>query len=265
MRSSSSDLISLTLTPPLAEIAFKENRGLNILDRDLLCSLKSFVEHLRKEEAIKVTIIHSKSEKGFVAGADMRELKELDEKKAVIFSRLGQNIFSTMEELPILFLGVIDGYCIGGGFDLALACDLLLLSERAFFQHPGTSLGFITGFGGNFRLAVTCGRQKSLQTLITGRKVDGKKMADHVFSLFSFSTESSFRDEDMHHSQKSSPLHQARLIAKRFFSLHSYQIGIIKKVLQLPSSMPLKKRVILENSLSHLFFLGTPSLHNKDR
>ncbi len=257
MRNSSSDLISLTLSPPIAEIEIKGKSGLNILNRRLLQSLKGIVESLKKEDALKVAIIHSGSEKGFAAGADMHELKALDEKEAIIFSRLGQNIFYAMEELPILFIGVVDGYCIGGGFDLALACDLLLLSKNASFQHPGTSRGFITGFGGNFRLAKILGRQKSLQVLITGKRMDGEEMVEHGFSF-------------SHPSLKSSPVHAqkrkeankhslllARQAARRLSDLHSYQIQMVKKIIQMPPSIPFRTRALVETSLSRLFSLHT--------
>jgi enoyl-CoA hydratase/carnithine racemase len=262
MRISSSDLISLTLSPPVAEIELKGKHGLNILNRSLLQSLKRIVERLRKEKTIKVTIIHSESGKGFAAGADMRELKRLDEKKAIIFSQLGQNIFATMEEMTIFFIGVIDGYCIGGGFDLALACDLLLHSEKASFQHPGTSRGFITGFGGNFRLSDMLGRQNSLQFLITGKRINGKEMAEHAFS--SPFIENFPGDAKKNATVTNRPFLQARQLAKRLSALHPNQIEMIKKIIRLPISTPFRKRAFIETSLSHLFSLQIQPRHNKN-
>lgn len=244
--------LSLALSPPLSEIEIKGKHGLNILDRKLLQSLNHALERVRKEEGIKVALLFSGSEKGFAAGADMHELKELDTKEAVLFSKMGQDLFWTMEETPVFFIGVIDGYCIGGGFDLALACDLLICSEGASFQHPGASRGFITGFGGNFRLAESLGREKSAQVLISGKQISAEEMVEYGLPLLLHHKSSNIHTRDRV-DQKSGALSHARQVAKRLSMLHYHQIQLIKKIIKLPASIPFRNKAFIESSLSLLY------------
>ncbi len=255
MRKPISESILLTFSPPIAEIKIKGKQGLNILDRKLLQSLRSAIDRLNKEQEIKIAILFSGSKKGFAAGANMHELKNLDTKEAIQFSKMGQDLFCAMEEMAIVFVGVVDGYCIGGGFDLALACDLLIFSQKASFQHPGTSRGFITGFGGNFRLAEALGRQKSIQILISGNRLSAEKIANNGLSIFLNRQKSIEKQSRDRIDFSIDALSYARKIAKKLSVLNFHQIDLVKKLIRTPASISFKNKAFMESSLSILYSL----------
>lgn len=93
----------------------------------------------------------------FVAGADLRQLLQLDAGRALVFARRGQRLLDLMEAAPLISIAAIRGRCIGGAFDLVMACDLRLAAQDAVFSHPGPRIGFITGYGGTSRLPLLVG------------------------------------------------------------------------------------------------------------
>lgn len=111
----------------------------------------------------------------FSAGADLHELAALDGDASLLFSRLGQCLFDKMELLPKPIIAAVDGYCMGGGLDLLLACDLRYATPESTFAHPGSRFGIITGFGGTVRLPVETGRAKACDLFMTARKVDAEE------------------------------------------------------------------------------------------
>jgi enoyl-CoA hydratase len=106
----------------------------------------------------------------FASGANIRELAQLDSGTALEFSRLGQELFQTIANARQVTIAAINGYCLGGGLDLALACDIRVASEAAIFAHPGARLGIITGWGGTQRLPEIIGRARALEFFATARR-----------------------------------------------------------------------------------------------
>jgi enoyl-CoA hydratase len=111
----------------------------------------------------------------FLSGANIRELAQLDAEGALEFSTFGQNIFQTIAEAKQITISAINGYCMGGGLDLALACDIRVASEAAVFSHPGARLGIMTGWGGTQRLPRIVGRSNALEFLATSRRYSSEE------------------------------------------------------------------------------------------
>lgn len=105
----------------------------------------------------------------FASGADIRELAQLDPAAALEFSKLGQDLFQTIADARQITIAAINGYCMGGGLDLALACDFRVASKAAVFAHPGARLGIITGWGGTQRLPRIIGRARALEFFALAR------------------------------------------------------------------------------------------------
>jgi enoyl-CoA hydratase len=106
----------------------------------------------------------------FASGANIRELAQLDVQAAFEFSQLGQALFQTIAEAKQVTIAAINGYCMGGALDLALACDIRVASSTAIFSHPGARLGIITGWGGTQRLPRLVGRARALEFFATARR-----------------------------------------------------------------------------------------------
>lgn len=108
----------------------------------------------------------------FSAGADLNEVAALDPTSAYDYSRRGQEVMGRLGAAAPVVIAAIDGHCLGGGLDLALACDLRYATPRATFGHPGARRGIITGWGGTQRLPRLIGRGPALRLLLTGERVD---------------------------------------------------------------------------------------------
>ena len=114
----------------------------------------------------------SESKKYFSVGADLTEIASLTEKNGAEFSRLGQETFALLGLAAPVTIAAIDGYCLGGGLDLALSCTLRYASPGSSFQHPGALRGIITGWGGTQRMARLIGVDAALRLLILGERID---------------------------------------------------------------------------------------------
>jgi enoyl-CoA hydratase len=110
----------------------------------------------------------------FASGANIRELAQLDTESALRFSKFGQELFQSIAACGKLTIAAINGYCMGGGLDLALACDIRVASTNATFSHPGARLGIITGWGGTQRLLRIIGKARALELFATGRSISSE-------------------------------------------------------------------------------------------
>jgi enoyl-CoA hydratase len=116
--------------------------------------------------------------KAFVAGADIAEMKDFDSAKAEAFSRLGQEAFGRLEELPIPTVALIEGFALGGGLELAMACDMLVATPRSQFGQPEAQLGLIPGFGATARFVDRLGAAKALELLYSGSRIGAQEAFD---------------------------------------------------------------------------------------
>jgi enoyl-CoA hydratase len=152
-----------------AIIRFNRPAQRNPLSSATLSETKTKLSPLLSRDDIKA-IIFTGTDDVFASGADIRELAKLGPRAAREFAELGQELFQTTADARQVTIAAINGYCIGGGLDLALACDIRLASSAAVFSHPGPRLGIITGWGGSQRLPRIIGRARALDVFATARR-----------------------------------------------------------------------------------------------
>ena len=158
------------VTDSIAIIRFNRPAERNPLSRATLLELKTTLAALLPRDDIKV-IIFTGAGDVFLSGAHIRELSQLDSESALEFAKSGQDLFQTIADAHQTTIAAVNGYCMGGGLDLALACDIRVASESAVFSHPGAKLGIITGWGGTQRLPRLVGTSRALELFATARLV----------------------------------------------------------------------------------------------
>ncbi len=145
---------------------------MNSLDREILLALKEVFEGLRDDPSIRVVVLTGAGDKAFIAGADIAELEGLEPSSGELYALAGQELTKIIENLGKPIIAAINGYALGGGMELALACHIRLASENAKMGLPEVKLGLIPGFGGTQRLARLIGKGKALELILTGQIVD---------------------------------------------------------------------------------------------
>ncbi|MGI6655959.1 MAG: enoyl-CoA hydratase/isomerase family protein [Desulfobulbus sp.] len=161
-------LIELSCTDGIATLTFNRPKALNALNSALLAEFAQALEEIRNDEATRVLVLTGAGDRAFVAGADITELASLSPLAARSFAQIGQEAISTLQHLPIPVLAAVNGYALGGGCEMALACDCLYASEKAVFGLPEITLGLIPGFGGTQRLPRRIGAAKAKELMFTG-------------------------------------------------------------------------------------------------
>lgn len=145
---------------------------LNALNRTLLDELADAFARAEGDPAVRAIVITGAGTKAFVAGADIAEFGGLSPAEAVAFARRGQAVFSAMEECRKPVIAAVNGFALGGGCELAMACHLRIASSNAVFGQPEVKLGLIPGYGGTQRLPRLIGRTRALELLLTGKMLD---------------------------------------------------------------------------------------------
>jgi enoyl-CoA hydratase len=145
---------------------------MNALDRPTLEELHDRLEGLAGDSDVRVVVLTGSGEKAFVAGADIKYMSGLDANEAKEWGELGQNAGRLLETMPKPTIAAINGFALGGGCELALACDLRYASSAAKLGQPEVNLGIIPGWGGTQRLARACGLGVAKELILTGRLVD---------------------------------------------------------------------------------------------
>jgi enoyl-CoA hydratase len=148
---------------------------LNALNIDLLTELNSVLDATENNRDIKCLIITGSGEKAFAAGADIGELKNMEKTNADRFSKFGQDVFNRISTFNKPIIAAINGYALGGGFELALACHLRFASENAKFGLPEINLGVIPGYGGTQRLTELINKNRAAELILTGSFIDAEE------------------------------------------------------------------------------------------
>ena len=162
------------VTGAIATIRFNRSGARNPLSSATLNELNNAVSALTAGEDV-TSIIFTGTEDVFASGADIRELTQLDTARAFKFARLGQQLFQSIADAKQVTIAAINGYCMGGALDLALACDIRIASPQAVFRHPGAALGIITGWGGTQRLPRLIGKTRALELFITAKTINSRE------------------------------------------------------------------------------------------
>ena len=144
-------------------------KSLNALNSTILKELDDFVGQL--DAQTRVLIITGDGEKSFVAGADISEMAHLNEPQGQEFGRLGAQVFRRIELLPIPVIAAVNGFALGGGCELAMACDIRIASSKAKFGQPEVGLGIIPGFSGTYRLPKLIGQGYAKEMIYTGKVI----------------------------------------------------------------------------------------------
>ena len=171
-----------TRTPPVivearyAAAVIRLNRPAerNPLSLSTLARLDAALASLSARTDIS-TLIFTGTGDAFASGADIRELRALGVETARDFARRGQQLMRRIADASQLTVAAVNGYCMGGGLDLALACDLRCAAPAAVFAHPGARLGIITGWGGTQRLPRLIGQARALEMFATARRVSAQE------------------------------------------------------------------------------------------
>lgn len=153
-------------------ITINRPKVLNALNKDTYLLMKDAIENMVADERVRVIIFTGAGEKAFCAGGDIGDELALGHYESYEWSRLGHEIYSLIENCPKPTVAAINGYCLGGGFELALACDMRICAAHAKMGAPESKLGIICGFGGNIRLPRLIGRGKAKELLMTGKMLD---------------------------------------------------------------------------------------------
>ena len=158
----------------IAVVTLDRPKALNALDTETLRELDGLLDQLAADDTVRVLILTGAGEKAFVAGADIKELSELSPLRARAHAAFGQAVFSKLESLGKPSIAAVNGFALGGGLELAMACTLRLASEKAKLGLPEMTLGLIPGFGGTQRLSRLVGQGHARFLVLTGGMIDAE-------------------------------------------------------------------------------------------
>lgn len=156
-------------------ITFNNPKALNALTVATFCALESRLDELEADDSVRVLILTGAGDKAFVAGGDIAHLASLDANGARAFALLAQRVIDRIEQFPKPVIAAVNGYCLGGGNELAMGCDVRIAAESARFGQPEVKLGIIPGFAGTQRLARLVGKGKAKELIFTGEMIDASE------------------------------------------------------------------------------------------
>ena len=156
-------------------VTINRERAMNALNKETVCELQKVFSYYWTAEDVKCVIITGSGDKAFVAGADIPELGDLDVRSGTDLSANGLYLTKTIQNFPRPVIAAINGFALGGGCELAMACDIRLASEKARLGQPEVNLGIIPGYGGTQRLSRLVGRGKAMELILTGDMIDARE------------------------------------------------------------------------------------------
>jgi enoyl-CoA hydratase len=155
----------------IATITFNRPKALNALNQALLGELSQALDEIAADENIRVLILTGAGEKSFVAGADITELATFNSLQAKHFAARGHAIINKLQQLPIVVIAAANGFALGGGTEISIACDFIYAADSAKFGQPEINLGLIPGFGGTQRLPRLIGTNLAKELIFTGKMI----------------------------------------------------------------------------------------------
>ncbi len=236
------NVVKLEIFNSVAHITINRPQVLNALNRRVLSQLYDCCKELEEniQHKCSVVVLAGEGDKAFVAGADISEMVGLTPIEAAEFSQLGSKVFSALENLPQIVIGKIQGFALGGGLELALACDFLVSSDTATFGFPEVSLGLIPGFGGTQRFAQKCGTARALEWISSARKYDALQALQ--IGLINHVVPASELQEFVNH------------IARDIASRSSFAINAAKKLVKLSKDSYVQSGCLTESAKFGLCF-----------
>ncbi len=167
--------IRLEKRTPLAVVTLDRPKALNALNAETLGELESVFDDVAGDSGVHVVLLTGSGGRAFAAGADIRELAAVPAEEGRMFALRGQGVFRRIETLGKPVIACIQGFALGGGCELAMACTLRIAAEDARFGQPEVKLGIIAGYGGTQRLPRLVGRGAALKMLLSGATVDARE------------------------------------------------------------------------------------------
>ena len=166
------ETLNVEIRDRIAFVTINRPDKLNALNAKAKSELGAAFEAVRSDRAVDVVIITGSGDKAFVAGTDIKELTALDVASGKAFAQDGQSVFAVIENLGKPVIAAVNGYALGGGCELALACHIRIASDKARFGQPEVNLGIIPGYGGTQRLARLVGKGRACEMILTGEPID---------------------------------------------------------------------------------------------
>ena len=159
----------------VAVVTINRPKALNALNSEVLDDLAKAFDELAAKDAVKAIILTGSGEKSFVAGADITQMKDMNVVEGKLFAEKGQGTFLKVEQCPKPVIAAVNGFALGGGCELSMACDIRIAAENAKFGQPEVSLGIVPGFGGTQRLPRLVGRGMAKLLIYTGDMIDAQE------------------------------------------------------------------------------------------
>jgi enoyl-CoA hydratase len=172
---SEDQVVVLAHEGPISTLTIQRPAVLNALNVEVLVGIKRAADEVRERAEGRVLIVTGAGEKAFVAGADIAAMRDMTPQEARVFVAKGHAAMDAIADLPVPVIAAVNGFALGGGCELALACDFIYASERARFGQPEVNLGILPGFGGTQRLSrrITVGQAREL--IFTGAIIDAQE------------------------------------------------------------------------------------------
>src|SRR5579885_971965 len=180
------NLILESADPGVRIVKIARPKALNALNSETLTELKQALMEISQDEGARVVILTGEGEKSFIAGADIAEMKDKDAAEGVRFAQLGHEVTKLLELMPKPTIAAVNGFALGGGTEMAIACDCIVASEKALFGQPEVGLGIIPGFGATLRLARFVGWPMAKELIFSGRRFPAAEalqmgLVNHVY------------------------------------------------------------------------------------
>lgn len=166
--------VEVTLDGHVSTLTINRPDKLNALSQEVLSDLQSAIDTVRENEEVRVAIITGTG-KAFVAGADIAAMTKMTKEEGLAFGGLGHGVFDSIEQLGVPVIAAVNGFALGGGCELALACDFIYASTKAKFGQPEVNLGIIPGFGGTQRLPRRVGGAFARELIYTGKMIGAEE------------------------------------------------------------------------------------------
>ena len=167
--------IEVAVEENVAVITINRPKFLNALNTEVLNELSQAVDLIDGDSTIRVVVLTGSGEKAFVAGADISEMQNKNVLEAREFSALGNKVFSKIENVKMPVIAAVNGFALGGGCELAMACDIRIAGHKAKFGQPEIGLGIMPGFGGSQRLPRLVGKGIAKEILFTGEMINAER------------------------------------------------------------------------------------------
>ena len=159
----------------IAVVTINRPKSLNALNSETLAELGDVASTIEKSKEVKVVILTGSGQKAFVAGADISEMVNASAQEGRAMALLAAETFNTLENMPQVTIAAVNGYALGGGCEISMACDIRVAAENAKFGQPEVNLGILPGFGGTQRLPRLVGKGRAKELIFTTDQIDAEE------------------------------------------------------------------------------------------